>query len=747
MEAVLTPTLSEKKQLEIEAAEIGIQCFNSFYFFFKTFWPEMSGEVYHDNWHIKEICDILQEKAMKLIRLEQIMETIVINVPPGSSKSTIVTVAFPLWIWLRKPNFTTTNISYSATLSSKHAYLSRNITDSPKFHLLFDNLFKIKHGKELQIVKQNELEILNNFKGSRFNTSVGGTITGMHANIIIEDDPMNPEKAFSDAERANAIRFHDETISTRLKDFTSYLNIIIAQRLHEGDTCGHVLNQNIPITHICFPGVLTKNTKVFPEYCKKFYVDGLMDPIRKPQQVIDQLKIKLNNGFPGQILQMPFSLEEQAIRPSMFEIVNERDDLTFDLFIDGAYTENKKNDPTGLTVFGYKDHTLFVKQVYNVWKTLPDLLKFVKELGEAKIFDPEKGRIFIEPKASGYSLAQYIETETDYNYVLIGLNADKDEKNIVNQGKTARHNMIQPKAESNRIKLFKGNWNDEYLTQICGFPKAAHDEQVDNTGYAVNHYFFTQNMFIEDWAIRKLEKVVPGSVDVLITSTITKNKFSSDYTESIKGDVQLFDEPNTNLYHYRYICVAVLRTEGDRGGKTVIQVLDRVTMQIVAYFESDEITPQKAGKKAIEIAALFDNAKLAVAVQKEIGNAQSEEYDLSHIALDEIRKVQYENIYSRLTKNDRKLKQEREYGFEVNRSTTREVYYNLKEKLESNKISAVPLEVLDEIKLLERKKENGEVNAREGYQANAVLNYSIALKIHDEMYDKPKVKKSDRWLN
>ncbi len=740
-----TLTITDKKK---KAAEIGVECFNSFYFFFKTFWPEMSGEVYHDNWHIREICDILQEKAMKLIRLEPIMETIVINVPPGSSKSTIVTVAFPLWVWLHKPNFTATNISYSATLSSKHAHLSRNITDSQKFHVLFDNLFKKKHGKELLIVRQNELEILNNFKGSRFNTSVGGTITGMHANIIIEDDPMNPEKAFSDAERANAIRFHDETISTRLKDFTSYLNIIIAQRLHEADTCGHVLNQNIPITHICFPGVLTKNTVVLPEYCKRFYTDGLMDPIRKPQQVIDQLKIKLNKGFPGQILQMPFSLEEQAIKPSMFDLIDPRDDMTFDLFVDGAYTENKKNDPTGLTVFGYKDHTLYVKQAYDVWKTLPDLLKFIKELGEAKIFDSEKGRIFIEPKASGYSLAQYIETETDYNYVLIGQNKDnKDEKNIVTQGKTTRHNMIQPKAESNRIKLFKGSWNDDYLTQICGFPKAAHDEQVDNTGYAVNHYFFAQNMFIEDWAIRKLEKVCPGSIEVVITSNIEKNKVRASYAENDKGDIQLFDEPNTNLYHYRYICVAVIRAEGDRGGKTVIQVLDRLNMQIVAYFESEEITPQKAGKKAYEMAALFDNAKLAVAVQKEIGNAQSEEYDLSHLALDEIRKSRYENIYSRLTVNDIKMKREREYGFEVNHSTTRAIYYNLKEHLESNKIPNVPLEVLDEIKLLERKKETGEVNTREGYQANSILSYSIALKIHSEMYDKPKVKKSDRWVN
>jgi len=149
----------------------------------------------------------------------------------------------------------------------------------------------------------------------------------------------------------------------------------------------------------------------------------------------------------------------------------------------------------------------------------------------------------------------------------------------------------------------------------------------------------------------------------------------------------------------------------------------------------------------LEIAALFDNAKLAVAVQKEIGNSQSEEYDLSHIAMAEIRKVRYENIYSRLTRNDKKMKPEREYGFEVNRSTTREVYYNLKEKLETNKIPSVPLEVLDEVKLLERKKETGEINAREGYQANSILGYSIALKINDEMHDKPKVKKTDRWIN
>src|SRR5574344_813286 len=109
--------LDQKKELEIEAAKIGVECFNSFYFFFKTFWSEISGENYVDNWHIKYICDTLQFWGMKIAKEEVVQQTIIINVPPGSSKSTMCTVAFPLWMWLHKPSCTTVNVSFSAYLT------------------------------------------------------------------------------------------------------------------------------------------------------------------------------------------------------------------------------------------------------------------------------------------------------------------------------------------------------------------------------------------------------------------------------------------------------------------------------------------------------------------------------------------------------------------------------------------------------------------------------------------------------
>ena len=118
----------KRKRLERQAFKVGTKCFNSFYFFFKTFWPEMSGDTYIDSKHIEYVCDTLQYWGMKVVRGELCMETLIINIPPGSSKSTMATIAFPMWIWLHGPHLASTNVSYSDTLSARHAKKARSIT-------------------------------------------------------------------------------------------------------------------------------------------------------------------------------------------------------------------------------------------------------------------------------------------------------------------------------------------------------------------------------------------------------------------------------------------------------------------------------------------------------------------------------------------------------------------------------------------------------------------------------------------
>ena len=736
--------LDQRKELEIEAAKIGVECFNSFYFFFKTFWPEMSGEIYIDAKHIKYLCDTLEVYAMKLIRKEKLMKTIVINVPPGSSKSTICTIALPMWVWLHCPTLSTANISYSATLSSQHAYKARSITDSAKWHLLFDNIFKLKHGKALEIVKQNQNEILNNFKGNRYNTSVGGTILGMHADLFIKDDLVSAEQAQSDVEREKANRWNDETTISRRKNPSCYLDIYISQRLHENDICGHVLNKKLDIFHVCLPAEITNTTKIVPESAIELYTDGILDPNRRSKEVLNVIKIEMGElGYTGQYLQMPFNLEEQDIKPSMFEVIESvNDDIVWDLWVDGAYTEKTENDPSGLDLICKQGNNIIWGESWDLYKKLPDLLAFIKDLFETNKLDKTKSRIFIEPKASGHSLADYVEFETDYNFVRIGEHSTQ-EKKLVASGKKARHEVIKPKAESHRIKVLKGNWNESSITQICGFPRASHDEHVDNLGYAINHYYFAENTFIESVFLERLAKNTMDSVPFQITSRQERFKFHIEYKENDKGDIQLFDFP-TKLHKYRYICVMVLRMEADRGGETSILVVDRMGLTVPAMYVSDQITTMKAAKRAIELASMYDMAKLVVCVQNEYGQSAPEELDMGHMAIKEIRSIHYDELYSRLSVNDIQQKREREYGFEINTSTRREVYYNLKENIRQNNIENIPLKVLNEISLIERKKETGEIDAKEGQQINCALAYAVALKVHNEMADKPKIKRTNK---
>ena len=69
---------------------------HSFYKFLLTFWELATGSSRPEsfNWHVKYLCDQLQTIAERVFRNELRMHDLIINVPPGSTKSTICSVAF-----------------------------------------------------------------------------------------------------------------------------------------------------------------------------------------------------------------------------------------------------------------------------------------------------------------------------------------------------------------------------------------------------------------------------------------------------------------------------------------------------------------------------------------------------------------------------------------------------------------------------------------------------------------------------
>jgi len=81
-----------KVQEELAKAE------GSLYEFFKLCWPYIEGNMpYADSWHIKAIAEHLE------VVYERQIKKLIINVPPSTSKTNLISVAFPAWVWIHNP--------------------------------------------------------------------------------------------------------------------------------------------------------------------------------------------------------------------------------------------------------------------------------------------------------------------------------------------------------------------------------------------------------------------------------------------------------------------------------------------------------------------------------------------------------------------------------------------------------------------------------------------------------------------
>jgi predicted phage terminase large subunit-like protein len=64
-------------------------------------------------------------------------------------------------------------------------------------------------------------------------------------------------------------------------------------------------------------------------------------------------------------------------------------------------------------------------------------------------------------------------------------------------GKATRLNTCSPKVECGRVVLVEGNWNEDFIDEVCGFPTKVHDEYVDILCYAID-YFLLNDLSIPE---------------------------------------------------------------------------------------------------------------------------------------------------------------------------------------------------------------------------------------------------------
>jgi len=442
------------------------KCKNSLLFFTRYLFKENTGSKFEVAEFHKELASTLEKVAKgEITRL-------IINIPPRYGKTEIAVKMFIAWSLAKNPKAKFIHLSYSDALALDNSSLTKEYVQSDSFQSLWPI--------ELKKDSQSNKKWYTNSGGGVYATASGGAITGFGAGsggAIIIDDPLKPDDAVSEVKRSFINNRYNTTIRSRVNSRDVPI-ILIMQRLHEEDLSGFLLDggsgedwHHLKIAALDENNVpLWENKHTFEE----------LEAIRQADRYT----------FSGQYMQEPAPLEGGEWRKDWFQIINKAEvpnNINWEMFIDGAYTKDTKNDPTGIQISGKgEDGNLYILKSIDKYLEMPELKNFISSF--VLSCGVTINLILVEPKASGKSLVQLLRRETNFNVAELSTN-------FVRYSKIERARASSPFIEGGRVFLVQDNWNDAFIQQVSTFPNAKHDEHIDVTSYAIERNLIN-NFFV-----------------------------------------------------------------------------------------------------------------------------------------------------------------------------------------------------------------------------------------------------------
>jgi predicted phage terminase large subunit-like protein len=476
---------------DLHAAEREL-CKKSLKHFVRRAWHVIEpGVAYVDGDHIDAICEHLQAITEGDIRF------LLVNIPPRHAKSSIVSVLWPCWEWISRPEEKYLTACYSGILSTRDNLKARRLITSPWYQSLFGDVVTLSDDQN------QKTRFENTATGYRIASSVGGTATGEGGSRLLLDDPHSAQEAQSDALRDSTIEWFDMVWSTRMNDPKRDAMVTVMQRLHEKDVSGRILEMG-GWEHLCLPAEFDGvRRKTFLGYYDKRKTEGdLLWPVRFGVTEIEKLKLSLGAyGIAGQLQQQPAPSGGGIIKPDLFRLwPNTKSLPPFEYIVqsyDTAYTASTQNDPTACSVWGiFKWEGVYNVMLIDAWAEhleYPDLrARVIKEwtakyAGDKK--DPtNKARApdlcLIEKKGSGQSLLQ------DLNQARIVV----AEYNPGNSDKISRAHIVTPLLDAGLVWVPESKrgdtwptWADGMMRQLSRFPNDEHDDYVDTMSQVLRY--------------------------------------------------------------------------------------------------------------------------------------------------------------------------------------------------------------------------------------------------------------------
>jgi predicted phage terminase large subunit-like protein len=458
-------TSSLVQELALCDRETGLS--GSFKSFVELAWPHVyPSSPFQDNWHIGLICE-----HYEAVFKGEISE-LVINLPPGGSKSSLTCVMLPAWGWIRRPGSSWIFAAYGQKLVRRDAGAWLGLIKSKWWQSRWGDRFGIPTVPAIDLIK-------NDKTGFRLGTTPGGEVTGFHANYQVIDDPNKPEE-LTKVMLEETKSWMSRTMSSRWRRPPEINGLIlIMQRLHSDDLSSELIERGA--THVCLPANFDPARRTETAYGKdpRMRRGDLLDPVRLPQNLIDKLKKHLGPmNAAAQLQQAPVPEGGAIFKRDSFKFWRALPPQ-FDQLIcswDCAFKDEADSDLVCGGVWGRVGATFYLLDI------ILDHLDFggtVKSIVRLAARWPSATTKLIEDKANGPAVVQTLEKALP-GIVAVDPRGGKHSRASACSGFFEAGNVYLPDPEMPGYA-----WVNDYMVEMCTFPRGKHDDQVDMTTQAL----------------------------------------------------------------------------------------------------------------------------------------------------------------------------------------------------------------------------------------------------------------------
>lgn len=498
--------------------ELALQCSRDLRVLIQEAWPLLEpARPFVPSWHIDCICEhLMAVSAGEIPRL-------IVNIPPGSTKSMSVAVCWPAWEWLLRPELRWIAASYAQDFAQRDSLRMRRLVESRGGKAtggLFERrgyqgvLGLLGQGWRLEPDQNAKNLYATTASGMRMATSVGGIATGAHADRVIVDDPINAVQARSPTHRAAANMWWDETMTTRMSD-PQAAAVIVMQRLHSEDLTGHLLGQG-GWHHLCLPAEYVPGHQfTYPAKVKLpsgRILDGdprtepgeLLEPIRIGAEVLEQRRASMGTyAFSGQFQQQPAPEGGGMFKRAWFDRrwqpgFHRYLEFGWDRIIqswDMAFKDKAGSDFVVGQLWGFHGADCYLLAQVRARLDFAATLHAVRALTAFEPFGPLAVAKLVEDKANGTAVISALRR------TVTGLIAIEPQG-----GKLVRASAVSPRVESGNVILpasdtipcpagyvdESGEWHElvpttvaDFVHEFAVFGAGSFDDQVDALSQAL----------------------------------------------------------------------------------------------------------------------------------------------------------------------------------------------------------------------------------------------------------------------